>query len=760
MRYSRAMRWFMLAGLVAAGACLDEERADISSPTTQEEAAAGVKVSSMTAAAGERITVAVDVSSGTEVYAVQGMLRFDPSRLSYLGQLPDHNAIVIVNESQVAQGRVRLASFSPAAMDSRVAKFAFEIRSPSYTSGLGFDVEVVGNARQERMRASPIAEVALDTDLPVANSPVRWNHEQWALFWDPSIKESDEPTSIAGLPPVGTVYGNVRTDALSPGINVLDASDIGNTSVGNREIIIGTDATFGGVDRVTTGNVRPLASGNCTVPGFDNAACTSRTINVLDAQAISLESVGTDVAVVGDAIVLPKAVFAVGDTMFVAGQTVTGTMTFTRDKLWILQGTLILGRDTAATGLPVAAGELVVESGTTVEGEGQSAIYVTRNGRLIADGTATQPITFTCRGAKVPACWGGVFIAGNAVVNEQDANEPRTAPAIPNRNPTGGQKQRRGEGGAVNYGGGNDADSSGVIRYVRFMYGGRILSSNNELNNLTIGACGSKTVLSHIQVHGGTDDGLEFFGGRCSVKYLYATANDDDQFDYSFGYDGNVQFVLLQHTRVAVDAGDKGFEVDNTETTATYNALPRVNPQVYNVTSVGGTFIRPGDPTATPPVPPDTVGTEHVHYRRGAGGTIRNVILIGGERAFIIDNNETCPANSGLSWNNVAILPVGPTTFTELTGSAVCNPSVIGAAKVNTAYAGQLKDPFHTRLPDFRPLGSGIAGLAAATPPSNGFFDTGATFVGAVAPVDFTGFLGTIAWYLGWTLPWQGPTTL
>jgi hypothetical protein len=134
--------------------------------------------------------------------------------------------------------------------------------------------------------------------------------------------------------------------------------------------------------------------------------------------------------------------------------------------------------------------------------------------------------------------------------------------------------------------------------------------------------------------------------------------------------------------------------------------------------------------------------------------------MIGGERAFIFDNVETCPASSGLSWNNVAILPVGATMFTEIAGNAACSPSPLGAAKMNTAYAGQLKAPFHTSLPDYRPTGSGIAGLAAATPPSNGFFDTSATFVGAVAPVDFTGFPGTIAWYLGWTLPWRGPNSI
>jgi hypothetical protein len=769
MKSQRITRAFALAALIVLGACLDEERVDVASPSASAEAVLAVKVSSMTAQIGERITVAVEAASATtDVAAVQGHLRFDPSRLRFLGQIPDRNAIVVINRSAVDRGSIRLAAFSPRAMEASVAKFAFEVRSPSYGNGIAFDPEVVSDLRQQRLQTSVTRDLAINTSLPSADDPVNWTHEQWAMYWDPSIKERivDTPASIPGLPVAGRVYGNVRTDALSPGIDVADASDIANTSVGNREVIIGTDTVFTvGVDRVTTGNVRPVASGACALPGFDDAACSVRTINVSDAQAVSLESVcpqgsagdpcRAGVLVVGDPIPLPKFNGTNrSDTVIVPAQTITGTRRFDRDSLYILTGLITVGVETGA------AGELVVEDGTWIEGRTTAAIFVTRNGRLIADGTASRPITFTCVPPRTEMCWGGIFIAGNAHVNEQDGTLTTGAPTIPGRNPGGGENQRAGEGGAVNHGGGNDADSSGVLRYVRIMYGGRPgIATNNELNDLTLGSCGSKTVLEHIQVQGGSDDGLEIFGGRCNVKYLYATANQDDQFDYSFGYDGNVQYVIIQHRRVSAGQadGDKGFEVDNTETFATYgtdggtgSATPRTNAQMYNVTLVGST------------------ANTHADYRRGAGSKVRNVIAIRGTRFLRIGEageTATCDAITAgkLSFNNVALLD-GATPM-EMLGYAgpVCANSAIGADTVRAVYTSQLKDPFNVFIPDFRPVGAGIAGVAAENPPALAFFDrnpAGSWFVGAVAPINFLGgpfipFNGSVAWYMGWTLPWQ-----
>jgi hypothetical protein len=740
----RASRLLGLASLVVLSACFDDERVDTLSPSSNAQASFKITTSDLSAAVGQRITVAIEATSSEVLAGVQGLLRFDPARLGFAGQIPEPGTAVIINESQMERGEIRLAAMSPTALNQRIAYFAFEVVSPSYTRGLSFQPDVVADVKTEELRARNIArDVSLDAQLPSSEKPVRWNYLDWAVFLDPSVAQevADIRANIAGLPASGTLYGDSN---LSGGINVSDFTDVGNTAVGNREVIIGTTT----VDRVTAGNVRPLAAGAC-LAGFTGTDCASRVINVTDAIAIGQEAVGTNVPVVGDPIPLPKSAFVSGDTVFLAAQTITGATPrrFDRDTLYILQGVLRVGEEASPN---CNEGSILVEPGTVIEGETNSAIFITRCGRINADGTPTQPITFTCRAVTLPriaGCWGGVFIAGNAIVNEQDASLPLIGPApqLNPRNPSGGQNQRRGEGGAVNYGGGQDADSSGVIRYARFMYGGDDLGNNNELNNLTVGACGSRTVLSHIQVHAGEDDGLEFFAGRCSVKYLYATANDDDGFDYSFGYDGNVQFLVVQHCRVAMNDCDKNWEVDNTETANGYNAMPRTNPQIFNVTNVGGDQGN---------------GTQHIHYRRGAGGTIRNMLIVTGPTAdgvaFIVDDAETCTANSGLSFSTTLVQNV----TTLLQGGAGCTPPAIqNGVNVDAAPTGSLKDAFNTILPDFRPTGNGYTSTVfatATTPPGGGFFDTSATFFGGVAPIGLNP--GSVPWYAGWTMPWQSAT--
>jgi hypothetical protein len=47
--------------------------------------------------------------------------------------------------------------------------------------------------------------------------------------------------------------------------------------------------------------------------------------------------------------------------------------------------------------------------------------------------------------------------------------------------------------------------------------------------------------------------------------------------------------------------------------------------------------------------------------------------------------------------------------------------------------------------PSFVPAAASTIGTMGATPPSDGFFDTTATYIGAVAPGDAD------PWYAGWT---------
>lgn len=60
------------------------------------------------------------------------------------------------------------------------------------------------------------------------------------------------------------------------------------------------------------------------------------------------------------------------------------------------------------------------------------------------------------------------------------------------------------------YGGTDDEDNSGVLNYISIRHGGALIGEGNEINGLTLGAVGSGTSISNIEVVGNFDDGIEF----------------------------------------------------------------------------------------------------------------------------------------------------------------------------------------------------------------------------------------------------------
>ena len=95
------------------------------------------------------------------------------------------------------------------------------------------------------------------------------------------------------------------------------------------------------------------------------------------------------------------------------------------------------------------------------------------------------------------------------------------------------------------YGGLNDNDSSGVLRFVVIRYGGFVLGDpavGNEINSLTLCGVGQGTVIEHVESFQNKDDGFEWFGGKNNTRYLFSTSNQDDSFDGDEGYRGVNQF--------------------------------------------------------------------------------------------------------------------------------------------------------------------------------------------------------------------------
>jgi hypothetical protein len=173
---------------------------------------------------------------------------------------------------------------------------------------------------------------------------------------------------------------------------------------------------------------------------------------------------------------------------------------------------------------------LSIEPGTVFKSTGASALFITPGAKIMAEGTAAAPIVFTSKeAAPQPGDWAGIVIYGNAPISTANANGSTAFEAI-----------------ATDLFGGTKADdNSGALKYVRIEYAGREVAKDKELNGLTLAGVGSGTVLENIQVHSGSDDAFEWFGGTVSAKNLVASAGEDDGFDIDEGWQGTISNGLV-----------------------------------------------------------------------------------------------------------------------------------------------------------------------------------------------------------------------
>ena len=265
---------------------------------------------------------------------------------------------------------------------------------------------------------------------------------------------------------------------------------------------------------------------------------------------------------------------------------------------------------------------LQIGAGATLFGSaGSDYLVVARGSRLEAVGTSDAPVIFTSRqdieGTAAPldrGQWGGLIINGFAPIN-----------ACIDGTATGGTAgcEKSGEGSSGLFGGDNPADDSGILRYVQVRYAGFLINNEDELNGIAFQGVGSGTEVDYVQVSNNADDGVEMFGGTVDVSHLVLTNIRDDSFDYTDGWIGRAQFVLV---RQSGDDADQGFEFDNRGSNNTL--LPRSNPRISNFTLIGERNAAESD--------------QGMLLRAGTAGELYNGIVVDfGEDCLDIDDQET-----------------------------------------------------------------------------------------------------------------------
>jgi hypothetical protein len=405
------------------------------------------------------------------------------------------------------------------------------------------------------------------------------------------------------------------------------------------------------------------------------------------------------------------------NTIIIAeGGTLTGSYT---------QPVLVQGRNITLKGYTYFASgsTLTIPAGTTIKSDvtDKGAIIIERGAKIIAEGTASSPIIFTSGkavGQRNPGDWGGIILLGKAITNRS------TEPTI--------------EGGVGrSYGGTDNADNSGVMKFVRIEFSGIAAQPGSEINGLTLGAVGSGTVIENIQITYGNDDGFEFFGGKVNAKNLVSYGTADDDFDFDFGYTGNIQFAVSLRDPDFVDSGDAGNGIEADNDGSGSSATPNTKPVLSNFT-----FVGPGI---------TTLGFHNYgnRWRRAVQFVLNNSVMLNWAKGgFSLESDPTATAyNTGVSEfkNNIVH---------ALVDSYRSGSTVITAAQMKTkaesegglsaATAADVKlNSLNLRAPNLLPaVGSpALTGAAFSTSLPTSFF----------TPTTYRGAFGTSNWMAGWT---------
>jgi hypothetical protein len=322
-----------------------------------------------------------------------------------------------------------------------------------------------------------------------------------------------------------------------------------------------------------------------------------------------------------------------GSNIVVSANITTNT-TWETGKVYVLSG-----RITVTNGATLTIQPGVVVKGEVGTGANATALIIARGAKINAAGTATQPIIFTTVADEIrpgqiaspnmdptlEGLWGGLIVLGRARGSFPGDVQEIQIEGIPASDTNG------------LYGGTNDADNSGVIKYISIRHGGANIGEGNEINGLTLGGVGSGTVIENVEVVANQDDGIEWFGGTVSVKNALIWNSGDDAVDTDQAWAGTLDnFIVICGVNT-----DHALEIDGPE--GSYNAAHTVK---------NGSIK--GHPSS-----------EFADFRAGARGTFENLYFFNFPSPAA--NNNAGRGDFSLSGDNtIANFSNGVLKFTKL----------------------------------------------------------------------------------------------
>lgn len=390
--------------------------------------------------------------------------------------------------------------------------------------------------------------------------------------------------------------------------------------------------------------------------------------------------------------------------------------TLTSDKVWYMESRVTVGNGNQemsidegilANGDTVVDATISIQPGTQIKGQTGSFanMIITRGSKIMAEGAADAPIIFSSDdpGFDGVGDWGGLILHGYAPHNEcLTADMGAVACNI----------DSEGESG---FGGGySPDDSSGVLRYVVVAEGGFEFATGNEINGISLIGVGAGTEMEYIQIHNNADDGIEYYGGTVSTRYLVLTGNQDDSIDWDEGWNGNVQYLLA---RQSSDSSGNLIEAD-TEGTLDFLSIPTI---------ANATFIGNG------------ANAKAAVFKATSGGFIHHSVFTYDD-AF--QGETTCVNSERAAQVGTELVYTNVVADCDISGDVVLLPSLVSDVQLDDNYASQAPEASAVGPLDIQDINATYP-VSVADPD---FFDV-TDYAGAVDPN------ASSLWYEGWTIP-------
>ncbi len=256
---------------------------------------------------------------------------------------------------------------------------------------------------------------------------------------------------------------------------------------------------------------------------------------------------------------------------------------------------------------------LTIPAGVTVymaksdDAANKSVLVITQGAKLNVNGTEEKPVVFTSGATnKAPGDWGAIVILGKAPTNVVTGNVPGLASSADTK-----------------YGGNVSTDNSGSIKYLRVEYAGGINIGAEEewdidkVSGLVFASVGSGTTVDHVMVTNSRDDGFQFIGGTVNATHLIAYNNGDDDYDFDYGYQGRLQFVISYRSAINATHALRANALESYNDKWPTTNEPFTRPVISNMTIIG-----PQGSEASP-----TNINQAVYIRKGTRFVMENSVI-------------------------------------------------------------------------------------------------------------------------------------